>query len=820
MNSTLLIFPFLILQLLKKQSFKNTFLALTATFSVIPLFSILPLFPFYPAIVVLCLINTFHIRIFNYPLNIKELKLIRHFSSLKDSIATQIPLWALSALILTSIFYPLLLVPTSFWTVFLLPLLFICPKKLIPYPYQPLTLLFEQKIKTKGQKIPEPENEIFYKHSSDYPLEKFTSGFSGKKVFSLPGKSPHVVFIYLESFKGNEVGKITPYFDALCKEGIYFSNFYANASQTFKAMFATLYGLPPCFGTDFTESSSTVLTLPLRGLPNIFKENGYKNIFMKAGSHQFENQGQFLKNHLFDEIIDEKDIKRANGKAYGTSWGVHDAFLYEHLATLVKEAKSPLFIHAASVTNHHPFILPHDFTPKFGSSPFQKTMEYTDFALSLAVEQLRELQVPIHLYILGDHGYPNGHDGKPFLSPSLDKEVTHVPLLILPLHCGEFKPQEITAVSGQIDLLPTLMDLYGFSGKNSSLGSSLCRERQKPIAYLLNESVIKVSGEVTSDEYKTFEGYHPLYETIAPLFKERKISTEKEDLRSLNFNSISIPNHEIAQFLSSNKALEALYLENSPLIISLNLPFPSTLCTLTLDNNIMIDDTDIVHLPKGIKTLSIAGCRNLTDATLLHLCNYPISELTLSCANFSIEALAELVKQLPLQKLHLKKAEKLNESFFHALSHQSIEEIILSGIKNLSDTSLKFIANPSLKVLMADHCEHITDEGLFHLRNTKLEVLHLEKSYNISDKGIEQIHKLPIHTFFISGSSLITEDTMKKLHTPSMQNLFCIDCELLPQIMQENTEKQILYLQKKLVNPHSCFDRYLNTLYTAENKNS
>jgi phosphoglycerol transferase MdoB-like AlkP superfamily enzyme len=820
MNSILLILPFLALELLKKQSFKNTLLALAATFPIIPIFSIFPLFPFYPVLLLLCFVNAFHIRIFNYPLNIKALKLIRHFSSLKDSIREQIPLWMLTVVILFSLFYPLLLVKSSIWSAFLLPLLFICPKRLLPYPYQPISLLFEKRNHRKGQKIPDPENEIFYKDNSSYPLEKFTSGFSGKKVFSLPGKSPHVVFIYLESFKSTEIGKITPYFDALCKQGIYFSNFYAAASQTFKAMFATLYGIPPCFGTDFTESSSTVLTLPLCGLPNIFKDHGYRNVFIKAGRHTFENQGQFLKNHLFDEILDEKEIKNANAEAYGTSWGVHDEFLYTHLAAFIKEAKSPLFIHAASVTNHHPFILPHDFIPKFGTTPFQKTMEYSDFALSLAVEQLRQLQIPIHLYIMGDHGYPKDHDKKPFLSPSLDKEVTHVPLLILPMHCGEFKPLEIHTVASQIDLLPTLMDVYGFSGKNSSLGSSLCRERKNPIAYLLNESVVKVSGEVTFDEYKTFKGYHPLYETVAPLFKEKKISTEKSDLRSLNFSSCSIPNQAIAQFLSNNKNLEALYLENSPLIFSLNLPFPKTLHTLTLDNNIMIDDTDIVYLPKGIKTLSIVGCRNLTDVSLLSLSNYPINELTISCSNFSIKALTEFVKQIPLQKLHLKEAKELSEEFFHALSNKSIKEIILSGCKNLSDTSLKCIANPSLKILMADHCEYITDLGLFHLKNTSLEVLHLENSYNISDSGIEQIHTLPIHTFYISKSSLITEDTIKKLHTPSMQNLFCIDCELLPQVIKDGSEKQILYLQKKLVTPHTCFDRYLNTLYTAENKNS
>ena len=198
--------------------------------------------------------------------------------------------------------------------------------------------------------------------------------FFGKRLFDLPkGDKPHIVFLYLESFRAKEVGKCTPSFDKLKEEGIYFPNFYANATQTFKG-----YVLQRFLGSLLVlvqisqKALSSVLSLPLRGLPNFFHEHGYKNIFMKAGSMHFERQGDFLRNHHFDELYDEKDVKANIKGAYGTSWGVHDEFLYTFLRKAIEQAREPLFLSAASVTNHHPFLLPTSFTPKYGKTPFGK----------------------------------------------------------------------------------------------------------------------------------------------------------------------------------------------------------------------------------------------------------------------------------------------------------------------------------------------------------------------------------------------------------------------------------------------------------------
>jgi hypothetical protein len=727
---------------------------------------------------------------------LSSLKMIKHLPSLKDSINQQIPLISLPFIALGAAAYTFLLSRAPVSSLMTLPLLFILDKKWLPYPFYLMTNLFKRKKKGSSCEIPTPENEIFHRTDIKFPLEKYTTGFSGEKAFSLEvGEKPDVVFLYLESFRGHDVGKCTPVFDRLKEEGIYFPNFYANGSQTFKAMFATMYGIPPSFGPDFTESSSTVGALPVRGLPDFFAENGYSNVFLKAGSLRFENQGDFLQNHGYEFLYDEKDIKASNEAAYGTSWGVHDEFMYDYLIEKISSSKKPLFISAASVTNHHPFILPHEFTSKYGDTPFTKTMEYSDLALGECIKKLTALNRAMHVYIMGDHGYPLDHDGKPILATSLKKEVTHVPLLILPLHLGKVHPQTVDSVSSQIDILPMMMDIYNFKGINSSIGSSLYRKKKAPGAYLLNEAVVPVSGIVTETEYKTVNEYLPLYETLNTLYKEKRISTAQEDLKILNFDGISIPKDVLQEMLDKSPNLETLILSNSPLVYSLDLRYPKTLKKIVLDNNILITDDDVLCLPESIEHISLGGCRNLTDKTLSYLPSLSIKEISFSCKNFGEKALAIFLKQVSLKKVWIIDSDLIDNSFFLSFEKHNLEEITIAGTVNFSDSFIKAIASPQLKIFMCDNCINITDLSLSYLRDTALEVLHLEKGENLTDKGIEFISPLRIHTFYISRSSHITENGAEKLNSPFMQNLFCIDCNQLPVVYKEPPGKQIYFLK-------------------------
>lgn len=772
MNTLLLALPFLLLQLFNGQNVKGTIISMLKTVPLCSLFILLPPIAFYPFIFTFVLANTVHQRTFNYPLSFSSLRNIKNLPSLRDSINKQIPFILLIPLIIGVVFYSFLLKPAFICTLF----------------FTPISVLYYKRNKDSKEKVdfPEPENEIFTKSHKDYPLEKYTAGFKGEQLVKLHTKDkPHVVFLYLESFKVSEIGKSAPYFSKLIKEGIYFNNFYANATQTFKAMFATLYGLPPCFGADFTSSSSPVLTLPLFGLPDLFKDRGYTNVFMKAGSMHFEKQGEFLQNHGFDEISDAKDIKTRNEKAFGTSWGVHDEFLYDYLAERISSAKEPLFISAASVTNHHPFILPHHFKAKHGSTPFEKTTEYTDWALYQAIERLKSLNIPMHVYIMGDHGYPDGHKDKPSLSPTLGKDVSHVPFLILPLNDSSFIPRTIDTISSQIDLLPTLMDIYGFYGTNSSIGSSLCRKRSEPTAYLLNEALTPISGKVTKDSYETSSGYSPLYNSLYSLYKEKKISSSGNEIKSLDFSGQNLSPKSLSAILEKNTSVENIYLNDVPTIATLDLPFPDTLKKITLDNNILITDEDIKYLPKNLESISIAGCMNLRDQTLTYLVQMSISEITLSSGNFSNLALSNFFSKVRLKKLYIKDGFTTCPSVLEPLSTHPLEEICLESFPSFTNDTLRLLCKKDLKLFMCNDGSSLTDEALQYLKATSLQVLHIENGKHITDNGINHLLSLPVHTFFLSRSEHITSSSIEQLNTPFMQNLFCINCNKIADIVQQ-----------------------------------
>ena len=76
----------------------------------------------------------------------------------------------------------------------------------------------------------------------------------------------------------------------------------------------------------------------------------------------------------------------------------------------------------------------------------------------------------------------------------------------------------------QIDILPTLLDIYGFSGLHSSLGSSLLRERKHPHALLLNEAITPISGMSHSKGVPDKGGILPSLPHPQLLFTKRKRS--------------------------------------------------------------------------------------------------------------------------------------------------------------------------------------------------------------------------------------------------------------------------------------------------------
>ncbi|MCH9621382.1 MAG: Phosphoglycerol transferase I [Chlamydiia bacterium] len=732
-------------------------------------------------------INFFYRQKFGKAISLNTLKLIRHTAHLRDSI----------------IHYPklLLLVLIAFLYTYFIPY-----STLNPYPAAfffvtlPLLLLKKNKKQTVQEHKFLPENENCNYQNKALPLEKTTINFSGEKLFSLPGNNPHVVMIFLESFRGVNTGCLnaeiaaTPYFDELSKDGILFSNFHSNGTQTFKALFHSLYGVPALYGSELEMSSKKMNHLELKGLPDLFKTKGYDLMFAQGGSNKFDFQEEFLKNHKYQKTFDHVDIRKFNPKACGTSWGVHDEYLYEFLINKIIDAKDPLFLTAATITNHHPFNSPKEFKPetKFDTkdrlyNQFLQTMLYTDTMLYNFVSKLKNLDAPIHLHIMGDHGI-NIDDIK-VLNQSIKPEITHVPYLILPINCGDTKSLVIDDVSSHIDIAPTMMDLYNLKGVNSSIGSSLRRKRKDPKAYILNQIPhpplygIRTNNGLNVGIYKTPFHY------IEHLFKTKAISSsDAHSQKILNLSKEKITCEALETLLKNLKNLNCLILNDCMLIHSLNLIDYPNLQRVEIENNLLIDDESLKALPETLSSLSIKGCLSLTDQALKYLSKYPLRELSLTTKQFSKEALNLFAGSLThIERLHFDDGVNLSDEFFKNLPHKTLRSLKIKESLNITNETLHYLSLHPLDSLLLTHCGNLTDEGIAHLRHSSISCLFLENAYNLTNKSLALLNQLPLHTFSISESEQINEEGINQLNSDTLQSIYCSGCNI-----EERVEESFL----------------------------
>lgn len=345
--------------------------------------------------------------------------------------------------------------------------------------------------------------------SSEYPLFKYTQGFSGEKAFDITvqdGETPHVIFLFMESFRAHNVGVlgakkgVTPHFDRLSKEGILFTDFYANSVRTSRCVVSSLFGIPS--DVDASEVAARAKA-PFIGIPQLLQEAGYQTSYLHNGPIEFEKQDHFFNLHGYDVVHGKEEMSKNFPKLKPSSWGLPDECLMHYAADFLEGKKeTPQFLTLFTITNHHPWNLPNHYQPP--SFPpeisriyrkYLNTFHYSDACLGLLVELLREKNLLENtlLFVLGDHGYPMGEHDNFIEQRYLYEENIRVPLMIY----GKgriLEPKRITTPGSQLDLVPTLMDILGLHGFNLSIGSSLKRKMEERQIFFHNPYVFKNFG--------------------------------------------------------------------------------------------------------------------------------------------------------------------------------------------------------------------------------------------------------------------------------------------------------------------------------------
>lgn len=389
----------------------------------------------------------------------------------------------------------------------------------------------------------------FYESSSE-PEEKKTDNEIGKYKNIFEGKNMLVIhaesiqqFVMDTSFNGVEV---TPNLNKLAKEGIYFSNFYAQESigTSSDSEFTFSSSLLPA------SSGTVAVSYPDRlyvTTQKLLKEKGYYTFSMHANNGSFWNRIELHKslgydkffNYTTDYDIDLDDPEQIVGM------GLNDKDFFAQsvdkiktiasenenwMGTLIMLSNHTPFTDAANVSGYEVDFKYQEYNAETGeyeekSAPFLegtklgnyfKSVNYADQALGELIDELDSegLLDNTVLVIYGDHDakikeseyeyYLNydpytdtvreeGDEGYVPVDEYCYNINRKVPFIIWTKDHEEYTPEEITAIGGMYDCLPTLGNMFGYESKYA-LGHDLFNDGSS------NNTVILPSANFITDQ--------------------------------------------------------------------------------------------------------------------------------------------------------------------------------------------------------------------------------------------------------------------------------------------------------------------------------
>ena len=284
-------------------------------------------------------------------------------------------------------------------------------------------------------------------------------------------KRPNILIILMEGFGGAFVEPlgglpdVTPHFNRLSKEGVFFTNCYANSFRTDRGTVCTFsgyLGLP----------TASVMKIPAksRTLPAIaegLSKAGYKTDFLYGGDINFTNMKSYLLSTGYQRLTAHTDFSLAEQTS--NAWGVNDDITFEYLYNQLRNRKEEGPWHTAFLTlsSHEPFEVPyHRLEDKIPNA-----FAYTDECLGKFIDRLKQTPAWKDLLVicLPDHGFYYPREGSNAMP-----RFYHIPLLWLG---GAVKqPMQVDKIMNQTDLAATLLGQLGlehtaFTFSRNVLGS-------------------------------------------------------------------------------------------------------------------------------------------------------------------------------------------------------------------------------------------------------------------------------------------------------------------------------------------------------------
>ncbi len=297
---------------------------------------------------------------------------------------------------------------------------------------------------------------------------------------------PNIVLVICESFsmyKSSMSGNIlnaTPFFNEMCKEGIFFNRCFSPTFGTARGVFATITGIPDVQLSKF--STRNLDAVNQRTIINDFE--GYDKFYFIGGRSEFNNFKGLVQNIKDVNIFEEGKYKVPKLNV----WGISDKNLFLAANEQMAIQTKPFFTIIQTADNHRPFNIPEedkDFVQKniskeelekngFESLKEYNAFLYSDYCFKKFIDAAKkEAYFTNTIFVfIGDHGlegksndiYPKAWDEQRLADE-------HIPLLFYAP--ALLTPNVHNEPVSQIDVLPTIASMIQQPYTNTTLGRDL-----------------------------------------------------------------------------------------------------------------------------------------------------------------------------------------------------------------------------------------------------------------------------------------------------------------------------------------------------------
>ncbi|ETA73590.1 LTA synthase family protein [Ligilactobacillus equi] len=374
-------------------------------------------------------------------------------------------------------------------------------------------------------------------------INKNRAGVNAEYYGKAAGKN--VIIFHLESFQQFLINykvdgkEITPNINKFYADSntIAYDNFFNQVGQgktsDAETMLETsLFGLP-----SGSAMSTYGTTNTYQALPAILDQRGYSTASFHGDVGSFWNRDNTYKSWGYQYFISKNYYQTKEN--YENGYGIKDKIFLKQSTKYLEQLPQPFYAKIITVTNHYPYQLdkenqsiPKTKTGDVTVDGYVQTAYYLDQAFGEFIAYLKKtgLYDKTMIVAYGDHyGISNNH--KKAIAQLLGKKkVTSYDLAMFQkvpfmIHMPGLKGGVNHTYGGEIDVMPTLMDLLGIKNTDTvQFGNDLLSSQH-------NQLVIFRNGDFTSPTYTKIGS--KVYNNKGELVTDKLTTKEKNQVAKM-----------------------------------------------------------------------------------------------------------------------------------------------------------------------------------------------------------------------------------------------------------------------------------------------